>query len=60
MSINEQLTWISSGSLGQSPGVLFPPSELHELVEMQVPLVLPTLQVFGDGFDVSLVQHYII
>ena len=42
---------------GQRPGVLFPPSPLHELVDMHVPLVLPTLQVSG-VVDSSFVQHY--
>ena len=39
---------------GHSPDVLVPPCPAQELVEMQVPLVLPTVQVAGDG----LVQHF--
>ena len=44
---------MSSGP-GHSPEVLIPPSLAHELVEIQVPLVLPTVQVEGS----DLVQHF--
>ena len=39
---------------GHSPAVLVPPCPAQELVEMQVPLVLPTLHVAG----ADLVQHF--
>ena len=40
---------MSSGSLGQWPGVDFFPEAEHEPVEMHSPAAFPTLQVFVDG-----------
>ena len=45
---------MSVGSSGHLPGVDSLPLALHDAVEMQVPLVVPTLQVFG----AFVVQHY--